>query len=342
MGGRRRRKHEKEMMEMQQQQLDQQQEEREVQREILEKQKQEYREFQFVNPYEDMENYYEDLTVDTRAAEFQMQQATQARANIMQQFRGAAGASGIAGLAQALANQGTLQAQQISASISQQEQQNRLMAAKGASAADMADRGGAAMVQQAEMARQANLLGLEFGGMAGANAAVQSAYANQLAAAGYIHQGYSARAQAWATGISGVAQGVGTAKVVFKCVPKGIRIDTVDNSIAIENIKPGDIVMGYNGSPVKVLQKHEYLEDPTKERFYKVKFDNGSVVDVCDMHRINGVRSKNITKGVVNKEVYGGVEFSYDLLTEDMGYRIDGVPVNSMIEEMAELIVKFK
>ena len=29
-----------------------------------------------------------------------------------------------------------------------------------------------------------------------------------------------------------------------------------------------------------------------------------------------------------------GETHSYDLLTEDAGYRINGVPVNSMIEEM--------
>ena len=53
------------------------------------------------------------------------------------------------------------------------------------------------------------------------------------------------------------------------------------------------------------------------------------------MHRIKGERSKDITENVTSKEVYGGVEFSYDLLTEDLGYRIDGIPVNSMIEELA-------
>ena len=60
------------------------------------------------------------------------------------------------------------------------------------------------------------------------------------------------------------------------------------------------------------------------------------------MHRIKGERSKNITENVISKEVYGDVKFSYDLLTEDIGYRIDGIPVNSMIEEMSQEIVKLK
>ena len=126
------------------------------------------------------------------------------------------------------------------------------------------------------------------------------------------------------------------------CVPKGVQIDCIDKTIAIEDIKPGDTVIGYSGEPVKVLQKHEYLEDPTKERFYEVEFNNGSKVNVCDMHKIKCIAAKDITEDVLNKKVYGGVEFSYDLLTEDLGYRIDGVPVNSMIEEMAELITELK
>ena len=75
------------------------------------------------NQYEGMENRFEDMTVDMQAAEFQAQQGQQQRANILQSLRGAVGTSGIAGLAQSLANQGALQAQQISAGISQQERQ---------------------------------------------------------------------------------------------------------------------------------------------------------------------------------------------------------------------------
>jgi hypothetical protein len=45
---------------------------------------------------------------------------------------------------------------------------------------DMAIMGGDSMVQQAEMQRQATLLGVDMAGMQGANAAVQQAYANQM------------------------------------------------------------------------------------------------------------------------------------------------------------------
>tara|TARA_S200002703_G_scaffold136589_1_gene125973 strand:+ start:378 stop:1232 length:855 start_codon:yes stop_codon:yes gene_type:complete len=81
------------------------------------------------NPF--AENVYEDLTVNKQAAQFQAQQAAQSRANILTQLRGAAGGSGIAGLAQALANQASVAAQQASASIAMQEQQNARLAAQG-------------------------------------------------------------------------------------------------------------------------------------------------------------------------------------------------------------------
>ena len=183
-------------------QLEKYNEEQIVQRGLLETQKAKYREFEFKNPYANMknqfagmENMYEDMTVDMRAADFQAQQGQQQRANILGALRGAAGGSGIAGLAQSLANQGQLQTQQIAAGIGQQERQNQMasrqaamtmqqMERQGAGQADMTQRGGAAMVQSAEMGRQSTLLGMEFGGMAGANAGVQSAYANQMSGFG--------------------------------------------------------------------------------------------------------------------------------------------------------------
>ena len=54
------------------------------------------------------ENVYEDITVNTRQADFMAEQQAQNQANIMQGLQGAAGGSGIAGLAQALANQSTI------------------------------------------------------------------------------------------------------------------------------------------------------------------------------------------------------------------------------------------
>lgn len=218
-----------EMFAATEEQLKRYNEEQGVQRELLEEQKDKYRQFEFKNPYADMknqfagmENFYEDMQVDMRAANFQKEQGQQQRANIMQTLRGAAGSSGVAGLAQAMANQGQLQTQQIAAGISQQERQNMIMSRQGAMTlqqmerqgagqADMTERGGAAMVQSAEMGRQSTLLGIEYGGMAGANAGVQSAYANQMAGFGAQASMLNSQVGAAATIVSGGLQGVGSA-----------------------------------------------------------------------------------------------------------------------------------
>jgi len=146
----------------------------------VEEQKARYAQYQFQNPFEGMENPFEDLKVSTEAADFQLQQAAQQRANIMAGLRGAAGASGIAGLAQALANQGVIQARQVSADIARQEATNQLAMAKGAMAVDRLERQGQAAVQQAESAREATILGMEYGALTGANQAVQQASQNQM------------------------------------------------------------------------------------------------------------------------------------------------------------------
>jgi len=146
----------------------------------LDEQVKEYKAQKFTNPFANMENVYEDLTVNQQQAQFQAQQGSQQRANIMANMKGAAGSSGIAGLAQALANQGALQTQQISASIGQQESRNQIAAAKGAGAVQIAERQGDQFVQQAEMDRQATLLGMQMGQTTGANLAEQQAMANQM------------------------------------------------------------------------------------------------------------------------------------------------------------------
>ena len=134
--------------------------------EVADQSRADYANFEFTNPfagaqnvyagaqnmYEGMENRFEDMTVDMRAADFQTQQGQQQRANIMQSLKGAAGGSGVAGLAQAMANQGQLQSQQIAASIGQQERQNKMLAAQEGSRIDMTQRGAGMQLQQMQMA----------------------------------------------------------------------------------------------------------------------------------------------------------------------------------------------
>jgi len=121
------------------------------------------------NPYADMENVYEDQTVDLKAAEFAKEQSQQSAANIMASMKGAAGSSGVAGLAQVLANQGAKQAQQASASIGQQEKANQARALgeagrlqqldrEGEQKADLLQREGARMVEQYDMQKQEKMM----------------------------------------------------------------------------------------------------------------------------------------------------------------------------------------
>lgn len=82
------------------------------------------------NPYANLQNTAEDLTVNTQQADFQAQQQSMGIANTMDAMQGAAGGSGIAALAQSLANAQTQNAQQASASIGQQEASNQAAAAR--------------------------------------------------------------------------------------------------------------------------------------------------------------------------------------------------------------------
>ena len=128
----------------------------------------------FENPYANIQtsfqNPYEDLTVNQRQAEFQAEQGAQARANILQSLQGAAGGSGIAGLAQTLANQQQLQTQQISADIGRQEAANQQLAAQGAAnvqameaQAQQTVLGGEDIRQQRERQRTMDIMSLRSG-----------------------------------------------------------------------------------------------------------------------------------------------------------------------------------
>lgn len=86
----------------------------------------EFRNQDVSNPYANMENVYEDLTVNTQAADFAANQQAQGMANIMSNMSAAAGGSGIAALAQSLANQQSVNAQQASADIARQEAGNQM------------------------------------------------------------------------------------------------------------------------------------------------------------------------------------------------------------------------
>jgi len=119
----------------------------------LDKQKKAIENLDTSNPYQNMENTMEDLTVNQAEAEFTRQQQQQNQANIMQQMRGAAGGSGIAALAQTLANQGSIDAQKAAASIGKQESANQMAAAKEAAAIQSLEREGDLMSRRMQQGK---------------------------------------------------------------------------------------------------------------------------------------------------------------------------------------------
>ena len=131
-------------------------------------------------------------------------------------------------------------------------------------------------------------------------------------------------------------------KVIFGCLPEGTEIDTPNGPVAVENIRAGDQVIGYHGKAVTVQQVHQYREDASQTRHLALTFTNGATVSLSPRHRIGGTPASQLKPGdrvgehtVAEITPVGFVVRSYDLLTDDPGYRIGGIPVNSMIKEMA-------
>ena len=123
------------------------------------------------NPYANMENTAEDLTVNTQAADFAAQQQNQGLSNIMGSMKQSAGGSGVAALAQSLANQQSQNAQAASASIGSQEASNQAAAATQAGANQKMSREGDYLSQQMERGQTETELGMAQGRLGAANQA---------------------------------------------------------------------------------------------------------------------------------------------------------------------------
>ena len=126
----------------------------------LDKQKKAFENLDTSNPYQNMENTMEDLTVNQKEAEFLKQQQQQNQANILQQMRGAAGGSGIAALAQTLANQGSLDAQKAAASIGTQEAANQKLERQEAAKIQSLEREGEIISRNAQAGKIGSLMGM--------------------------------------------------------------------------------------------------------------------------------------------------------------------------------------
>jgi hypothetical protein len=143
------------------------------------------------NQFQGLENTMEDLTVNQQQAQFEAQQNQQQQANILDSLKGSAGGSGIAALAQQMAQSGQLASQRASASIGQQEAANQAKAAgeagrlqtqqaRGAMDVQQAVMAGEQTAQQREMDKVSTLLGMEQAEYAGAQERRAEAKANQM------------------------------------------------------------------------------------------------------------------------------------------------------------------
>lgn len=143
-------------------------------------------------------------------------------------------------------------------------------------------------------------------------------------------------------GAPGVAKGViGLFGIPLpSCMPGDQCIDTPNGPVEIQKIKGGDIVIGYNGKPAYVAQVSSWNQDPFRA-FFTFTFEDGSKFTVCDDHKILNIPAMEWAEGaemggrkIVKIETSTGHTTSYDLMTNQGGYQINGVPVNSMIPEI--------
>ena len=142
----------------------------------------------------------EDLTVNTQAADFAAQQQSQGLSNIMGSMNQAAGGSGIAALAQSLANQQSQNAQQASASIGQQESMNQRLAAQQAGRLQSMERAGEERAMGRETERLGTSLGMQQAELASAQADIRAAQQARAAAIGQFAGGVGGLAQVYGAG----------------------------------------------------------------------------------------------------------------------------------------------
>ena len=148
------------------------------------------------NPFLNMENVFKNLTINQKQYQLQNQQFQQSQANILGNLKGAAGSSGIAALAQTLAQQGQLAAQKSAAQIGEQEARNQQMALSEDSRIQTLERQGEQYSRGLERDTVSTLLGM-----------------SQSEAAGYGEQAMAAdqaKYDSISTGISGLTNIIGS------------------------------------------------------------------------------------------------------------------------------------
>ena len=141
------------------------------------------------NPYANLKNSMANATINQKEAALAQQGAQQSQANQLQGMRTAAGGSGIAALAQSMANAGTLSAQKNAALIGTQEAANQKAFQDEASKNQGLKASGAQKSQEMERDKQATLLAMAGGQVGAANQSAADAKKQQMDAVGGMVQG---------------------------------------------------------------------------------------------------------------------------------------------------------
>ena len=148
--------------------------------------KKQYEALDTSNLNKNMENKMEDLTINQKGMELQSQKSAQSRANVMEGMKGAAGGSGIAALAQQMANQGSKDAAAAGAEIGKQEQANQAKIVGEDARIQDAKIAGEKASRKMQYDKTSNLMNLAGGEAAAAGAAGDAARQEQSAAVGQI------------------------------------------------------------------------------------------------------------------------------------------------------------
>jgi len=143
------------------------------------------------NVYAGLENVYEDLTVNQQQAEFANRAQQQSLANTMAGMQGAAGGSGIAALAQAMANQSSMNAERASVSIGQQERQNQMAQMQQESNLQRMEAAGELKSREAELNKISTLMGMSGQRVQAANEARNAATQGILGGVGNLAGGFA-------------------------------------------------------------------------------------------------------------------------------------------------------
>lgn len=146
----------------------------------------EYENLDTSNLYKNLENTYEDLTVNQQQADYTRRQQEQGFASTMQGLQGAAGGSGIAALAQSLAGQQSQAAERAAVSIGRQESQNQMLAAGQSATNQMAEIRGEEQSRNLKREQAETLLGMSQQRLGAANAARQQATQSILGGVGNL------------------------------------------------------------------------------------------------------------------------------------------------------------